>query len=70
MERALEEANAVFVIADYSDYDPRIKAVLDQYQRGSVPFYPIFPADPSAEPIILPQTLTTGTIISALESLE
>lgn len=61
--------NVAFEVADWTKRDPRITEVLEQYGRAGVPFYPLFPADPNAEPLILPQNLTPGIIIDYLDKL-
>ncbi len=69
VQEALKEKNVAFVIADWTNSDPSITAFLEKYGRASVPFYPLFPADPDKEPIILPQNLTTGVILEHLDKL-
>ena len=69
VEEALEKHKVEFVIADYTNNDERITKFLQAHGRDGVPFYPLFPADPKADPIILPQTLTPGVIIKHLEKL-
>ncbi len=42
---------------DWTNYNAEINTLLDQYGRGGVPLYLLFPAKPNAEGIILPQIL-------------
>lgn len=69
VQEAFKEKGVVFVIADWTNSDPGITKILEEYGRASVPFYPLFPADPDKEPIILPQNLTPGIILEYLEKL-
>ena len=69
VQEAFQKKGVVFVIADWTNSDPGITEILGKYGRASVPFYPLFPADPDKEPIILPQNLTTGIILEYLEKL-
>ena len=69
VQAAFKEKNVAFVIADWTNSDPGITKILEEYGRASVPFYPLFPADPDKEPIILPQNLTKGIILEYLDKL-
>ncbi len=69
VQAAFKEKNVAFVIADWTNADPDITKILEKYGRASVPFYPLFPADPDKEPIILPQNLTKGIILEYLDKL-
>ena len=41
--------------------------VLRQYGRSGVPFYAVYPAGRLDEPIVLPEAITKGMVIDALE---
>ncbi len=69
VQEAFKDKNVAFVIADWTNSDPDITKILEEYGRASVPFYPLFPADQDKEPIILPQNLTSGIILDYLEKL-
>lgn len=69
VQQAMKEKNVAFVIADWTNSDPSITKFLEKHGRASVPFYPLFPADPDKEAIILPQNLTTGIILEYLDKL-
>ena len=64
-----EEYGVVFVVADWTNKSEDIFEVLQKYGRRSVPFYPLFPADPSKAPLELPQNLTNGIIRDYVEQL-
>ncbi len=49
---------------------PEKEAFLQKHGRSGVPFYPLFPADPDADPIVLPQLLTASDVQKALDQLE
>jgi len=67
VKETAEALNVVMVKGDYTNEDPRIHALLNQYRRPSVPLYLMFPADSSKPPEILPQLLTQSTVIEAME---
>lgn len=66
IERA-RELNVALVKGDWTNEDPRITALLHQYQRAGVPTYLMYPADPTARAEILPQILTPDIVIRAME---
>lgn len=65
-EALYEQHNVALVEADYTRKDPMIGKTLEQYQRGGVPLYLVFPAD-GGEPEILPNTLTPQIIEAAIQ---
>ncbi|MEM8952531.1 MAG: protein-disulfide reductase DsbD domain-containing protein [Verrucomicrobiota bacterium] len=69
VEAALKEHDVEFLIVDWTNKDPETLAYLQTFGRSGVPFYPLFPADPEAPPIILPQYLTVNEFKRALEQL-
>ena len=48
---------------------PSITRLLEQYGRGGVSLYLLFPAQTNSEPMILPQILTPDTFKNAIESI-
>ncbi len=68
--RRFRELDVVALEADWSRQPPELTEVLAGFGRRSVPFYVIYPADPERDPIILPETLTPGVVLDALEKLE
>lgn len=64
--RKLREINAVALLGDYTDEDPAIASELKRFGRPGVPLVLVYPADPSAEPIVLPELLTPGLVLDAL----
>lgn len=63
----LRQINAVAFLADFTDNDPRIARVLQQYQRAGVPLVLVYPKDPNAPPIVLPPILTPKIVLEALD---
>jgi len=53
--------------ADWTRRDETITAWLQRYGRAGVPFYLVIPADPSDKPIPLPEVITPGLVLDALE---
>jgi thiol:disulfide interchange protein len=56
---------SITMIADSSRYNPEIESAIDQFGRGGLPLYVIYPAK-GGDPIILPQILTPAIVIAAL----
>ncbi len=65
VERALKQANAVYLKADWTRRDDVIARELQRHGRSGVPLYLLYrPGE--AEPRILPQLLTEGVVVEAL----
>ena len=62
---ALEAANAVYMVGDYTDVDPAITAYLQRHKAVGVPLYVVYPAN-GGEGRILPVILTPGIVEDAL----
>jgi thiol:disulfide interchange protein len=54
-------------LADNTDESPAITAELAKYKRAGVPLVVVFPADPNAAPIVLPEVLRPGLVLDALD---
>ena len=65
---ALEAAGAVYLVGDWTRRDDAIAAELARHGRSGVPLYLLYPAD-GGTPRILPQLLTEGTVVRALQDL-
>lgn len=62
--------NVEFVTADWTNEDPGITRLLAEHGRAGVPFYLLYPADPSKPPIRFGDgLLTPGAILEALGKL-
>ncbi|MCX2979182.1 protein-disulfide reductase DsbD family protein [Candidatus Marimicrobium litorale] len=66
---AFAEHGVVYMIADWTNEDPKIAELLKKHQRNGIPLYLMYPADPTAAPLILPQLLTKRMVIDALEEV-
>ncbi len=64
---AMAASNAVYLVGDWTRRDDAITRELERRQRSGVPLY-LFYAPGSPEPRILPQLLTEGVVIDALET--
>lgn len=63
----LKELNAVALLGDYTRFPPEITGELNRYQRAGVPLVLVYPRDASQPPLVLPEALTPGIVLSALE---
>ncbi len=63
----LKAINAAALIGDFSDEDPAIAAELQRFQRAAVPLVLVYPVDPAAPPIVLPEILRPSIVLNALE---
>lgn len=66
---ALADNDVTYLKGDWTNNDPEITEVLRSYETSGVPLYLMFPADPSQPAEILPQILTTGIVVDALERI-
>jgi len=55
--------------ADWTTRDPVISQVLSSLGRSGVPLYALYPAAPTGTPILLPQILTEGAVIDAIDKI-
>ena len=65
---AIEQADAVYLVGDWTRRDDVIAAELQRHGRSGVPLYLLY-SPGSTEPRILPQLLTEGVVIDALEDI-
>ena len=63
---AFKARNAVYLKADWTNRDPVIAKALAEFDRVGVPLYVVYPKGGGA-PVILPQLLTEGMVIEAIE---
>jgi thiol:disulfide interchange protein DsbD len=71
---AFRKKGVAYLKADWTNRDPEIAQVLGSFGRSGVPLYVVYPpARPGrpdgGQPSILPQILSEGTIIDAIEKL-
>jgi len=69
VRQRLHDSGAVLLRADWTNQDPDITQTLAALGRSGVPTYALYPADPGAPAHVLPEVLTPGIVIDALNSL-
>jgi thiol:disulfide interchange protein len=67
VRKLIEQNGVVPLLADWTDRNDTIKQALAELNSRSIPLMAIYPADPNAEVIVLPDVLTQGTVLDALE---
>jgi len=68
VRQAMADNDVVYVKGDWTRRDPAITAYLSDYGRNGVPLYVLYPANGDS-PRVLPQILTPGVVVQALERL-
>ena len=63
----LQDRSIVYMKGDWTNRDPAITRVLEQYGRSGVPLYLYFPGDPERAVTVLPNILTRGIVLQALD---
>ncbi len=63
--QALAENNVAYLKGDWTNNDPEITKLLNQYQRSGVPLYLMYPSG-QGDPEILPQILLEPMILEAI----
>ena len=69
MTAAFDEHGVVYMVADWTNYDPAIARYIGGYGRSGIPLYLMYPGDLASEPLLLPQLLTRATVLEALEAV-
>ena len=70
VRKKIKELNAVALLGDYTAFPDNITEELNHFGRAGVPLVLVYPPKPSAPPMVLPEALTSGTIVKALEQAE
>ncbi len=63
---AFREKNVAYLVADWTKRDPAITKLLAEHGRSGVPLY-LYYAPGAVEPKVLPQILTEGEVLAAVE---
>jgi thiol:disulfide interchange protein DsbD len=63
----LKEINAVALLGDYTHFPDSITTELNRFNRAGVPLVLVYPKDATAPPIVLPEILTPGIVLDALD---
>jgi thiol:disulfide interchange protein DsbD len=66
VRQKLKEINAVAFVGDYTHFPDNITTELNRYNRAGVPLVLVYPKAVDAQPIVLPQVLTPGIVLNAL----
>lgn len=67
VRQKIQQTGAVPFLADFTRKSPQIAEELRRYNRAGVPLVVVLPSDSAAAPIVLPEVLTPGLVIQALE---
>ena len=65
----MQDGKIALVRADWTRHDEDIARALATLGRSSVPTYALYPGTPGAPARVLPEVLTTGTVLDALKAL-
>ena len=63
----LREMQAAAFLGDYTRFPTNITEELNRYGRAGVPLVLVYPKNPSVPPIVLPEALTPGIVLAALD---
>ena len=69
MTDAFNRHGVVYMVADWTNYDADIARFISSHGRTGIPLYLMYPANTAEQPMILPQILTSDTVIQALEAV-
>jgi thiol:disulfide interchange protein DsbD len=67
VRQKLKDLNAVAFTGDYTRTPDNITTELKRYDRAGVPLVLVYPKNPDAQPIVLPEVLTPGIVLNALD---
>ncbi|TFW29054.1 protein-disulfide reductase DsbD family protein [Duganella callida] len=66
VKAAMARTGTIYMVADSTKYNPDIDQAINEFGRGGLPVYVVYPAD-GGEPVLLPQLLSPDIVVSALE---
>jgi thiol:disulfide interchange protein DsbD len=69
VKQAFEQKNVALFRADWTHSDPAISQTLQQFHRDGVPLYLLYSPKAQAAPQVLPEVLTPGIVLDALNQL-
>jgi thiol:disulfide interchange protein DsbD len=69
IQQAFAEHGVVYMVADWTNEDPAIAALLRQHGRNGIPLYLMYHPDLAVEPLVLPQILTKDAVLEALQAV-
>jgi thiol:disulfide interchange protein DsbD len=62
----IKALNAITLLADYTHFPDAVTAELNRFNRAGVPLVLVYPKNPAANAIVLPEVLTPGIVLKAL----
>ena len=68
VKQKVRELNAAAFLGDYTAFGADITEELNRYGRAGVPLVIVFPKKPGAPAIVLPEAVTPGMVVRALEN--
>jgi len=68
VQQKFKDMGMVSIKADWTSRDDMITRALARYGRNSVPLYVYYPSGTDSEPQILPEIITPGIVLDALEN--
>ncbi len=63
----LKASNAVALLGDYTRFPDNITTELNRFNRAGVPLVLVYPKDVAQPPMVLPEILTPGIVLDALD---
>ena len=69
VQQRFQELDVVMLKADWTTRDPNITEALASFGRSGVPLYVLYSTDPATEVDVLPEVITPGIILDALNRL-
>ncbi|MFN2477198.1 MAG: protein-disulfide reductase DsbD family protein [Chthoniobacterales bacterium] len=69
VREAFQRRRIVKFKADWTNADPAITKMLQQFGRPGVPLYVLYPAGRTADPIVFPELLTKNIVLEKLETV-
>ncbi|MBV9392688.1 MAG: thioredoxin family protein, partial [Verrucomicrobia bacterium] len=66
VRQAFEKNGVVILKADWTNGDPAITDLLKQHGRAGVPMYLVYPGGGGQDPVLLPELITSQTVLDAL----
>jgi thiol:disulfide interchange protein len=70
VQSRLKSSGVALVRADWTRHDETIAQTLASLGRDGVPTYALYPADPQAPPVLLPEVLTPDIVFNALDGIK
>lgn len=70
VQQAFKDAGIVYMVGDWTDYNPEINRLLADYGRSGIPLYLLFSANPDMPALILPQLLTPAIVLEYIGKID